>query len=199
MVICLGRSSPTASSSLPAAHRCRWGRCGPHLAAYLALLRLGVAVPSLLPATRWALTPPFHPYPPALAHPRAVCFLLPCPSPCGAQALPGSLPCGARTFLGCRSTRDHRACPGGEYSALELRMPGVLEEREKGLGTRRGGRRKAEGQSSELPVSPSAFPPSKSSSPLSLFPSPYPLPCTRASPASASWMNFSSAGSADFH
>jgi len=111
MVICLGRSSPTASSSLPAAHRCRWGRCGPHLAAYLALLRLGVAVPSLLPATRWALTPPFHPYPPALARPRAVCFLLPCPSPCGAQALPGSLPCGARTFLGCRSIRDHRACP----------------------------------------------------------------------------------------
>jgi len=34
-----------------------------HLAAYLALLRLGVAVPSLLPAPRWALTPPFHPCP----------------------------------------------------------------------------------------------------------------------------------------
>ena len=29
----------------------------------------------------------------------AVCFLWPCPSPCGAQALPGSLPGGARTFL----------------------------------------------------------------------------------------------------
>ena len=29
----------------------------------------------------------------------AVCFLWPCPSPCGAQALPGSLPYGARTFL----------------------------------------------------------------------------------------------------
>src|SRR5919108_6332901 len=35
-----------------------------HLAAYLALLRLGVAVPPLLPAARWALTPPFHPYRP---------------------------------------------------------------------------------------------------------------------------------------
>jgi hypothetical protein len=38
-------------------------RCGSHLAAYLALLRLGVTVPLLLPAVRWALTPPFHPYP----------------------------------------------------------------------------------------------------------------------------------------
>src|SRR6185503_8327417 len=42
-------------------------RCGSHLAAYLALLRLGVAMPPLLPATRWALTPPFHPYPGRLA------------------------------------------------------------------------------------------------------------------------------------
>src|SRR5256712_1332388 len=38
-------------------------RPGPGLAAYLALLRLGVAVPRLLPGARWALTPPFHPYP----------------------------------------------------------------------------------------------------------------------------------------
>src|SRR5262245_30090238 len=63
MVICLGRLSPTASSSLPAARRISrpGGRCGSHLAAYLALLRLGVTVPPLLPAMRWALTPPFHP------------------------------------------------------------------------------------------------------------------------------------------
>ena len=76
----------------------RLERPGPGLAAYLALLRLGVAVPRLLPAVRWALTPPFHPYPPANRW--AVCFLLPFPSPRGAQGLPGSLPCGARTFLG---------------------------------------------------------------------------------------------------
>src|SRR5207248_7272942 len=38
-------------------------RPGPGLAAYLALLRLGVTVPRLLPGARWALTPPFHPYP----------------------------------------------------------------------------------------------------------------------------------------
>ncbi len=94
-IIYLGHPSPGASSSLPTAHRFRCGRCGSHLAAYLALLRLGVTVPPLLPAARWALTPPFHPYPPK----RAVSFLWPCPSPLGAQALPGNLPCGARTFL----------------------------------------------------------------------------------------------------
>src|SRR5690349_13356773 len=80
------------------------GRCGPHLAAYLALLRLGVAVPPSLPPVRWALTPPFHPY--RRVAPPAVRFLWPCPSPCGAQALPGSLPSGARTFLG-----QTKACP----------------------------------------------------------------------------------------
>ncbi len=40
----------------------RCGRDGPSLTAYLALLRLGFALPSSLPMTRWALTPPFHPY-----------------------------------------------------------------------------------------------------------------------------------------
>ena len=96
MVIYLGWPSPATSSSLPAADR-----CGSHLAAYLALLRLGVTLPPLLPVVRWALTPPFHPYP-GIGRTliRAVCFLWPCPSPCGAQALPGSLPDGARTFLG---------------------------------------------------------------------------------------------------
>src|SRR5678815_4396694 len=42
--------------------------------------------------------------------PSAVCFLLHCPSRrCLAQALPGSVPYGARTFLGCFRTRDHPA------------------------------------------------------------------------------------------
>jgi len=69
---------------------------GTSLAAYLALLRLGVTLPRPLPAARWALTPPFHPCPWI----RAVCFLWPFPSPHGAQVLPGSQPYGARTFLG---------------------------------------------------------------------------------------------------
>src|SRR5438067_6522812 len=45
---------------------------------------------------------------------RAVCSLWPFPSPHGAQALPGSLPCGARTFLGTPlqpACRDHHALP----------------------------------------------------------------------------------------
>src|SRR6266545_88100 len=45
---------------------------------------------------------------------RAVCFLWPYPSPCGAQVLPGSLPCGARTFLSIPfqlACRDHHALP----------------------------------------------------------------------------------------
>jgi hypothetical protein len=54
---------PTRGSSIDASRRLRRGRSGPDLAAYLALLRLGVAVPSLLPGARWALTPPFHPCP----------------------------------------------------------------------------------------------------------------------------------------
>ena len=30
---------------------------------YLALLPMGLAMPAMLPPPRWALTPPFHPYP----------------------------------------------------------------------------------------------------------------------------------------
>jgi len=84
-------------------------RDGTSLAAYLALLRLGFAEPLTLPPMRWALTPPFHPYPGSAAAcassvSEAVCFLLHYPSrearAARAQALPGSLPFGARTFLG---------------------------------------------------------------------------------------------------
>ena len=78
------------------------GRDGPSLAAYLALLRLGLAEPRMLPPVRWALTPPFHPY--RAVSGEAVCFLLRYPSRKArarrAQALPGNLPYGARTFLG---------------------------------------------------------------------------------------------------
>src|SRR5690606_31818502 len=35
----------------------------PRTLPYVALLRTGFTVPPLLPVTRWALTPPFHPYP----------------------------------------------------------------------------------------------------------------------------------------
>jgi len=87
------------SSGLPAVS---WSRWEP-LTAYLALLQLGFAVPPVLPRTRWALTPPFHPYPSQgglfsvalsvteISH--------------RAQGLPGSHSHGARTFLDLVSLR----------------------------------------------------------------------------------------------
>ncbi len=73
----------------------------PRLAAetlpYLALLRVGFAVPAPSPGPRCALTAPFHPYP-AVAR-EAVCFLWHFPWGHPRSALPTTLPCGARTFL----------------------------------------------------------------------------------------------------
>jgi hypothetical protein len=51
----------------------------------------------LLPVVRCALTAPFHPY--LLLAQVAVYSLLHLSSACAAQALPGTLPYGARTFL----------------------------------------------------------------------------------------------------
>ena len=68
--------------------------------SYLVLLRVGFTLPFVLPRTRCALTAPFHPYR-VLAEFQhlAVYFLWHCPSARAAQALPGTLPYGARTFL----------------------------------------------------------------------------------------------------
>jgi len=62
---------------------------------YLVLLRVGFAVPAVLPQQRWSLTPPFHPY----RVKAAVCFLWHFPSLTPTRVLPGTLHCGARTFL----------------------------------------------------------------------------------------------------
>ena len=77
---CFGRSFLCERSHLrpPAAYPRRLRRRGLLLAAYSALLRLGFAVPPVLPRVRWALTPPFHPYPRFRG---AVCFLWHFPSP----------------------------------------------------------------------------------------------------------------------
>src|SRR3954453_16907598 len=89
------------------------GRRRPPLAAYPRLGGAGRALPPICPCSGWGL-PCHHCYQwcgGLLPHrftltrisgepsTRAVSFLWPYPSPCGAQALPGSLPCGARTFL----------------------------------------------------------------------------------------------------
>ena len=55
MVISLGCRLLDTSSGLPE------GSAGSVNAFYLTLLRAGFALPSLLPATRCALTTPFHP------------------------------------------------------------------------------------------------------------------------------------------
>jgi len=69
----------------------------------LALLRMGFTKRLTLPPARCALTAPFHPYlcPEAQrpSGPSAVCSLWHFPSALAARALPGILPCGARTFL----------------------------------------------------------------------------------------------------
>ena len=57
-------------------------------------------MPLLLPATRWALTPPFHPYPTNSRGGGAVCSLWHCLSACAGRALPATVSYGARTFLG---------------------------------------------------------------------------------------------------
>jgi hypothetical protein len=73
---------------------------GPRLVPYLALLRVGFTEP--LTVTRSAVVSytAVSPLPDPLARPSAVCSLLHFPSPRDARPLAGTLPCGARTFLG---------------------------------------------------------------------------------------------------
>jgi len=121
MVIHLGWPSPATSSSLPAALLRRsevW--CGSHLAAYLALLRLGVAVPPCLRSGRWALTPPFHPYRDGSRHPRRFVFCGPVrrlSAPRRYLAVyPVELGLSSR---GASSSRDHRSRPVQKSSTRE--------------------------------------------------------------------------------
>ena len=69
------------------------------MSPYLVLLRVGFTLPPTLPSARCALTAPFHPYRIAPKAMSAVSFLWHFPWTRAPQALPGTLPCGARTFL----------------------------------------------------------------------------------------------------
>ncbi len=91
-IIPLDRPLPDGSRDLP-------GHLGPATALpasrparrpYLVLLQAGLAMPSRSPGPRWALTPPFHPCPPAEAR-RAVCFLWRYPWGHPRRALPAAL------------------------------------------------------------------------------------------------------------
>ena len=95
--------------------------------SYLALLLVGLAMPSLLPATRWSLKPPFHPY---LAC-KAVCFLWRYPSDCSAQALPGTIPSRSPDFPRCTPRKDATARssnPPHILSRLPPRLPQVNDK-----------------------------------------------------------------------
>ena len=98
-VIPLGATSPLRSSSLPGPD------AGHVMRSLFGLAPGGVCRAGLLPGSRCALTAPFHPCHARLATPFGGIFLLHFPSARAAQALPGTVPCGARTFLG---THIHR-------------------------------------------------------------------------------------------
>ena len=120
-VIPLGATSPLRSSNLPGPD------AGRVMRSLFGLAPGGVCRAGLLPGSRCALTAPFHPclcpatplpslerlgrlrrqVPPLLpgsgkgvTGPFGGIFLLHFPSTRAAQALPGTVPCGARTFLG---------------------------------------------------------------------------------------------------
>ena len=88
MTIPLPAALPLRSSCQPGPPRAKAAL--PFLARgpYLALLRVGLAVPGRLPVPRWAFTPPFHHYPRLSA---AVCSLWRYPSGYPGRALPGTL------------------------------------------------------------------------------------------------------------
>ncbi len=87
----LGRPSPDASCDPP-------GRLWPETRhhPYAVLLPAGFAVPATLPPPRWALTPPFHPYPRERGR-SDFCGTFPGVTPAGRYPAPCFR--GARTFL----------------------------------------------------------------------------------------------------
>ena len=123
-IIHLRQVSPPACSDLPesTAGRSRW-------IPIWSCSGWGLPSPRLLPAARCALTAPFHPYPAAQGKPArtvgAVSFLLHFPWAHAPQVLPGTLPCGARTFL------YRPACKAGRQ-----RSPGRLRRQHSGANPR---------------------------------------------------------------
>ncbi len=93
-------SGPAVANRLLQPTRTCWGKSGPGRERprdpYLVLLPVGLAMPALLPAPRWALTPPFHPD--LCGHRRSVfCGAFPLVTQAGRY--PAPLLFGVRTFL----------------------------------------------------------------------------------------------------
>src|SRR5690554_997922 len=80
MAIHLGRPSPNASRDLPGQQRENAPGLETHC-PYSVLLPVGFTVPSPLPATRCALTAPFHPYRPEAGGLLSVALSLGSPPP----------------------------------------------------------------------------------------------------------------------
>jgi hypothetical protein len=142
MAIPLGRPLPSASRDRPG-----WrGGNAPGLAAchpYLVLLPVGFALPPPLPATRCALTAPFHPCRPAdlAAGGEAVCFCGTFPEVAPAGRYPAPCFRGARTFL---SPPQRRAAirPSGLPKIRGVSRRKSISERRKKRGMRRKGEMK---------------------------------------------------------
>jgi len=80
----------------------------------LTLLRVGFTEPPQSPAALVVSYTTFSPLPPdqvATWNPAAVCFLWHFPAGHPGSALPTTLPCGARTFLGGSGMRNRRGRP----------------------------------------------------------------------------------------
>lgn len=88
----------------------------------------GFAVPPWLPAARWALTPPFHPYL-CPCGPSAVCFLLHFPSGTLASAVPCFHKARCPVVSGLSSSTLARACdrPGSGVPSV-VRIPPPAKE-----------------------------------------------------------------------
>ena len=104
MIICLILLLPAASSDPPE------NNPGQIIVLHSVLLRVRFTWHSLLPENRWALTPPFHPYPPEFRKsPAGGRFLLRCHNLTAVRSLACVALCVARTFLSRLAAGSDRA------------------------------------------------------------------------------------------
>ena len=116
----------TPQATYPGTCAGRTSRPAGRLFPYLVLLRVGFTVPRTVASRAVRSYRTFSPLP-ASEDTWAVCFLWHFPSARAAQALPGTLPCGARTFLRALRHRDRPADSRTYYVGLtSVRQPPSL-------------------------------------------------------------------------
>ncbi len=109
-IISLGPALPTASCSLPGTVKPKLRGAG-RTSSLHGLAPGGVCRATSVASRAVRSYRTLSPLPVLPREPSAVCSLLHFPSPFGARALPGTLPCGARTFLDTRRCRDPHSPP----------------------------------------------------------------------------------------